>query len=46
MDWVLDENNKDLITPDMKAAADAAVAAISDGTVKVHDVVTDGACPF
>ncbi|QFT65599.1 Membrane lipoprotein TmpC precursor [Labrenzia sp. THAF35] len=46
MDWVLDENNKDLITPDMKAAADAAVAAISDGTVKVHDVVTDGACLF
>ncbi|WP_417708834.1 BMP family lipoprotein [Roseibium aggregatum] len=46
MDWVLDENNKDLITPDMKAAADAAVAAITDGSVKVHDVVTDGACPF
>ncbi|TYC67954.1 BMP family ABC transporter substrate-binding protein [Stappia sp. BW2] len=46
MDWVLDENNKDLITPEMKAAANAAVAAISDGSVKVHDVVTDGACPF
>ncbi|MHA7774890.1 BMP family lipoprotein [Roseibium sp. M-1] len=46
MDWVLDDNNKDLITPDMKAAADAAVAGISDGTIKVHDVVTEGACPF
>ena len=46
MDWVLDDNNKNLITPEMKAAADAAVAGISDGTVKVHDVVTEGACPF
>ncbi|SHL35792.1 BMP family lipoprotein [Roseibium suaedae] len=45
MDWVLDENNKDLITPDMKAAADAATAGISDGSIHVHDVVTEGACP-
>ncbi|MEM9633177.1 MAG: BMP family ABC transporter substrate-binding protein [Pseudomonadota bacterium] len=46
MDWVLDDNNKDLITDEMKAAADAAVIGISDGTIKVHDVVTEGACPF
>jgi len=46
MDWVLDDNNKNLVTPEMKAAADAAVAGISDGTVKVHDVVTEGTCPF
>jgi len=46
MDWVLDDNNRDLVTEEMKAAADAAVAGISDGTVKVHDVVTEGACPF
>ena len=46
MDWVLDDNNRDLVTDEMKAAADAAVAGISDGTVKVHDVVTEGACPF
>ena len=45
MDWVLDENNKDLITPEMKAAADAATAGISDGSIHVHDVVTEGACP-
>lgn len=45
MDWVLDDNNKNLITPDMIAAADAAVAAISSGEIKVHDIMTDGACP-
>jgi len=46
MDWVLDDNNKDLVTPAMKAAAEAAVAGIADGSIKVHDVVADGACPF
>ncbi|WP_428686684.1 BMP family lipoprotein [Roseibium sp.] len=46
MDWVLDENNETLVTADMKAAANAAVAGISDGTIKVHDVVSEGACPF
>ena len=46
MDWVLDENNADLISDDMKAAADKAVADISAGRIRVHDVVTDGACPI
>nr|WP_319385782.1 BMP family ABC transporter substrate-binding protein [uncultured Roseibium sp.] len=46
MDWVLDENNADLVSDDMKAAADKAVADISAGRIKVHDVVTEGACPL
>jgi len=46
MDWVLDENNRPLISDEMKAAADAAVAGISDGTIKVHDVISDGVCPY
>jgi basic membrane protein A and related proteins len=46
MDWVIDDNNRALITPDMKAAAEAAVTAISTGAIKVHDVVSDGACPL
>ncbi|WP_434053563.1 MAG: BMP family ABC transporter substrate-binding protein [Roseibium sp.] len=46
MDWVLDENNADLISHDMRAAADKAVSDISAGRVKVHDVVTEGACPL
>lgn len=46
MDWVLDKNNAQLITDDMKSAAEAAVVGISNGSIKVHDVVTEGACPF
>ncbi|CAJ1369985.1 BMP family lipoprotein [Roseibium album] len=46
MDWVLDENNRPLISDEMKTAADAAVAGISDGTIKVHDVISDGVCPY
>jgi len=45
MDWVLDDNNRSLITGDMQAAAEAATAAIASGQIKVHDVVTEGACP-
>lgn len=46
MDWVLDEYNADLITEEMKAAADKAVTDISAGRIKVHDVVSEGACPL
>ncbi|QDG74515.1 BMP family protein [Labrenzia sp. PHM005] len=46
MDWVLDDNNEVLITEDMKTAAEAAVQAISNGEIEVHDVVTGGPCPF
>lgn len=46
VDWALDENNKALITPAMKAAADKAAAAIVAGTVKVHDYMSDGKCPI
>ena len=45
MDWVLDKNNEGLITLDMATAANAAVAAISSGAIKVHDISTDGECP-
>jgi basic membrane protein A len=42
--WALDENNKALITPEMKAAADKAKADIIAGTVKVHDYMSDAKC--
>ena len=42
--WALDEHNKDLITPEMKAAADKARADIIAGTVKVHDYMSDSKC--
>ncbi|MGW9330664.1 BMP family lipoprotein [Bosea sp. NPDC055594] len=42
--WALDDNNKALITPEMKAAADKARADIIAGTVKVHDYMSDSKC--
>jgi basic membrane protein A len=42
--WALDENNKALITPEMKAAADKARADIIAGSVKIHDYMSDSKC--
>jgi basic membrane protein A len=44
--WALDENNKELITPEMKSAIDKAEADIKAGTIQVHDYMTDSACPY
>ncbi|WP_068312039.1 BMP family lipoprotein [Polycladidibacter hongkongensis] len=44
--WALDEFNKDLITPEMKAAVDQARADIISGKIKVHDYMTDNSCPL
>lgn len=41
----MDDNNKDLITPDMQAAIDDAAAKIKAGEIKVHDYMTDNNCP-
>ena len=43
--WALDDNNKALITADMKAAADKAAADIVSGAIKVHDYMSDQKCP-
>ena len=40
-----DENNADLITPEMKAAVEDATAKIISGEVVVHDYRSDKACP-
>lgn len=45
LDWVIDDNNRPLITPEMEAAADAARAGIVDGSIKVHDASIEGPCP-
>lgn len=44
--WALDDNNKSLITPEMKAAVDKAEADIKAGTITVHDYMSDSACPY
>jgi basic membrane protein A len=45
MDWVLDENNAELMTEDMRADARSLAAAIANGDVRVHDSSVDGPCP-
>jgi basic membrane protein A len=44
--WALDENNESLITADMKAAVEAATAAIVAGEISVHDYMSDNACTY
>src|ERR687894_879310 len=39
--WALDDNNKALVTADMKAAADKAAADIKSRAIKVHDYMSD-----
>ena len=46
LDWVMDDDNGALITPEMEAAADEASEAIALGEIKVHDVTRDGPCPY
>ncbi|MDN5787728.1 BMP family protein [Pseudorhodobacter sp.] len=46
VDYAFDDNNKDLITPEMKATVDAAAAKIASGEIKVHDYNSDNSCPF
>ncbi len=43
--WALDDNNKALISDELKAATDAVQAKILSGEIKVHNTDTDGVCP-
>ncbi|MGF1592298.1 MAG: BMP family protein [Kiloniellaceae bacterium] len=45
LDWVLDEHNAALVTPEMEEAALAAEEGISGGGIAVHDASTQGPCP-
>ncbi len=44
--WALDDNNKSLITDDMKAKIKAAKADIIAGNIKVHDYMADNTCTY
>ena len=44
--YALDEHNAELITDEMKAAAEKAKADIIAGTVTVHDYRSDDSCPY
>jgi len=43
--FALDENNAELITPEMLAAVEVASAGIIDGSITVHNYNSDESCP-
>jgi basic membrane protein A len=43
--YAMDENNADLVSPEMLTAVDAAAAQIADGSLTVHDYMSDDTCP-
>ena len=45
VDVAMDDNNAKLVSPEMKAAVDAAAAKIKSGDLKVHDYMADNTCP-
>ncbi|MCW5744792.1 MAG: BMP family ABC transporter substrate-binding protein [Alphaproteobacteria bacterium] len=45
VDWALDKNNATLITPEIKAKVEQAKADIISGKIKVHDYMSNNACP-
>jgi basic membrane protein A and related proteins len=45
VDYAVDEWNKSVLTPEAKAAADAAKADIISGKIQVHDYTVDTKCP-
>ncbi|MET0596839.1 MAG: BMP family ABC transporter substrate-binding protein, partial [Mesorhizobium sp.] len=44
--YAMDDNNKALVTDEMKVAAEKAKADIIAGTIQVHDYMSDNACPY
>jgi basic membrane protein A len=45
VDWAQDDNNKALVSAEMRAAIEKAAADIKAGTIKVHDYMSDQKCP-
>ncbi len=43
--YAVDDNNKALITPEIKSAVDAASADIISGKIQIHDYMSDNKCP-
>ena len=43
--YAMDDYNKDLVTADMQAKVEEAKAGIADGSIMVHDYMSDESCP-
>jgi basic membrane protein A len=46
VDYAVDDNNKAILTADVRAKADAAKADIISGKIQVHDYMADSKCPM
>jgi basic membrane protein A len=46
VDWALDDNNKGLVTAEMKAKLADIKAKIISGDIKVHDYMSDSTCNY
>lgn len=46
VDWALDDNNRQLISPEVEAVANQAKQDIIAGNLKVHDYMSDDKCPL
>ncbi len=46
VDWAQDDNNKPLITADMRAAVEKGLGGYQGRHVKVHDYMSDQKCRF
>ena len=44
--YAVDDNNKDILKADVKAAADQAEKDIISGKIQVHDYMSDNKCPM
>jgi basic membrane protein A len=45
IDYAVDDNNAPVFGDDIKTAVEAAKAGILDGSIKVHDYMSDNTCP-
>ena len=45
VDYAVDEYNKSLLTPELKAKVDAIKADIISGKIQIHDYMSDNKCP-
>jgi basic membrane protein A and related proteins len=46
VDYAVDDNNKAILTPEVRAKADQAKADIISGKIQVHDYMSDNKCPM
>lgn len=46
VDWAIDADNRDLITPEMEVEINGIKAKIISGEIKVHDYMSDNTCNY